>query len=476
LADGDADDLVRQNRALNEQVKLLVRTEKRLYSAQRTIEKQLERINQLNRFALASNRHGARTPILQLFLELVLGALRADQAIALVLDEHGHLSVACDRQVDELPPPASSLPRRLFVDLETLRPVVLRGEDGRREGAACALLELVAGYFDGAAPPAPRDPPKAEVIIPFRQRDGRPVGVVVLRTLGELHFNDELPSDNDLSFLELARVHLESALENVSLLQETARKASLEKELEVARTVQESLVPPADVITLGRLSLAGHFEPASVCGGDVWTWKRLGRDRVLLLIGDVTGHGVPSAFIAAVVLGAAELLPAEVTPGEALALLNQAVHRAGKGNLLMSCFVMVMDLASGELAFASAGHPAPFIVHRLGERVSLGSLLGRGSLLGDAAFQPPPVQHARLGPGEILIMFSDGVTECRNPSGQLWGERRLRRAITHAAEASGTPGPSSLDSFRGELARAVADFTGDAECDDDVTFVVAGYA
>jgi serine phosphatase RsbU (regulator of sigma subunit) len=472
----DRDELARQNQALNEQVKLLVRTEKRLYSAQRTIEAQLDRINLLNRFALASNQNVESGPILQLFLELLLDVLRADQAVALLVDEGDTLVVAADKQLSELPPSSGtqrqgfaaggfSLGRPLVVDVTTEPPPGIS-----------ALLAFVAEHFDGASAGGREScPPKAEVVIPFQQRDGRLLGVVVLRTLEALHFNDQLPSSQDLPFLELARMHLESALQNVFLLQETARKASLDKELEVARTVQEALVPPADVIAVGRVSLAGFFEPASTCGGDVWTWKHLSKDRVLLLIGDVTGHGVPAALIAAVVLGAAELLPPDVTPAGALTLLNQAVYRAGKGKLLMSCFVIVMDVASGELSYAGAGHPAPFVLRRLGDKVAVGSLVARGSQLGEAAFLPSPVGHATIAPGDLLLLFSDGITECQDAAGELWGERRLRRAITRAAQAEHDAGEVSVGRFRGELARALGAFAGKAERSDDMTFVVAAY-
>jgi HAMP domain-containing protein len=83
------------------------------------------------------------------------------------------------------------------------------------------------------------------------------------------------------------------------LLEETREKATLEKELEVARTIQDTLVPPNEPVDCGPFNFAGYFQPASQCGGDWWTYHTLKNNRLLLVIGDVTGHGVPAAMITA---------------------------------------------------------------------------------------------------------------------------------------------------------------------------------
>jgi sigma-B regulation protein RsbU (phosphoserine phosphatase) len=313
-----------------------------------------------------------------------------------------------------------------------------------------------------------------EIVMPFFQEGERLMGVVVLRTLEALHFNDQLPGTTDVPFLELACVHLASSLQNVINLRETARKASLEKELEVARTVQQALVPPQDVARQGRVSLAGFFEPASMCGGDFWTWKQLSEERMLVAIADVTGHGVPAALITAVALGTIESLPVGVTANETLALLNQAVHRAGKGRLLMSCFVAVVNVRTGELSFANAGHPSPYVIHRVSGNVAFGGLLARGDLLGEPDWRPQVEQSTKLVADDVVLWFTDGIPECQDESGEVWGERRFRHAIKQAAR-SATGTPSFVAAFRTGLAAAIASFVGGAERLDDMTFVVGAY-
>jgi phosphoserine phosphatase RsbU/P len=346
------------------------------------------------------------------------------------------------------------------------KPLVLTSPAGEREPCVMAVLELAAGYFD-------RQAPKVEIVMPFFQERGRLMGVVVVRTLEALHFNDQLPSDTDVPFLELACVHLASALQNVINLRDTARKASLDKELEVARTVQQALVPSSDVARHGRVSLAGFFEPASMCGGDFWSWRRLSDERMVVVIADVTGHGVPAALITAVALGTIESLPVDVTANGTLALLNQAVQRAGKGQLLMSCFVAVLNAYTGELSFSNAGHPPPYLLQRVGDKLAFGSLLARGALLGEPEWHALPEQSTRLSPGDVVLWFTDGITECFSPTGELWGERRFRQAIRKAAQAEGAPDPESFVArFRATMAAEIEQFAGGAERRDDMTFVV----
>ncbi len=108
------------------------------------------------------------------------------------------------------------------------------------------------------------------------------------------------------------------------LMSETAQKARMENELATVKTVQETLFPPA-CMTFGPLEIVGHFEPASECGGDWWSYSRVD-NRVFLWIGDATGHGAPAAMITAAARSAAAVIEAfpDMTPGAGLKILNHA--------------------------------------------------------------------------------------------------------------------------------------------------------
>src|SRR5207248_6435076 len=123
--------------------------------------------------------------------------------------------------------------------------------------------------------------------------------------------------------------------------------ATLEKELEVARTIQETLVPPSDLVTRPFVNLAGYFLPASQCGGDWWTVHDMPDGRVLVVIGDVTGHGVPSAMITAAAKAACDVVRTldgvHLTPGRLLQVINRAIFEAARRKFVMTCFASIID-------------------------------------------------------------------------------------------------------------------------------------
>src|SRR6185436_19032262 len=116
----------------------------------------------------------------------------------------------------------------------------------------------------------------------------------------------------------------------------------LEKELEVARAIQETLVPSGELFDRQVLRLCGHFQPATQCGGDWWTVHDLPDGRILVTIGDVTGHGVPSAMITAAAKAACDVVRAldgaHLTPGRLLSVINRAIFEAARRKFVMTCF------------------------------------------------------------------------------------------------------------------------------------------
>ncbi len=258
------------------------------------------------------------------------------------------------------------------------------------------------------------------------------------------------------------------------LLVETAKKASLEKEVEIAQLVQKSLVPPSRLVRVDSIDLVGYFEPASKCAGDWWLWRQLENGRVLLLIGDVTGHGLPSALIAATAIGSAQTLPRNVTADRALMHLNDAVLRAARGEFAMSCFAAVIDAERQVIEFSSAGHPLPYIVRRAGKKHELASLVARGPLLGIHEVPQFKLVERPLQPDDVIVLFTDGVTESRGPDGTDWGERRMQRALLESVQpASDADLRPTLTDVRGRIIGALRAFAGDGPPRDDITLVLA---
>jgi serine phosphatase RsbU (regulator of sigma subunit) len=256
----------------------------------------------------------------------------------------------------------------------------------------------------------------------------------------------------------------------VVLLHQTAEKARLEQELEVARTIQETLVPPNEPVDRGPFKFSGFFQPASQCGGDWWTWHELTGDKVLVVIGDVTGHGVPSAMITAAAKAACDVARQihndDVTVTKLLEIMNYAIFESAKRKFVMTCFASIIDVRKRTITYANAGHNFPYLF-RTGEdgKGDFGSLMIRGNRLGDLRESRYEAKTTELLPGDILVWYTDGIVECENATGEEYGEKRFRASVRRAA---------ALDS--GEMRDAVvadaAAFFGETPRKDDITMVV----
>ncbi len=262
------------------------------------------------------------------------------------------------------------------------------------------------------------------------------------------------------SFLSLAN-------QMTALIRDTASKAELEKELEVARTVQQLLLPPEAAFQTKRLQLAATFEPASHCGGDWYTVHELPDARVLVVVGDVTGHGIASAIVTGVAKAACDLARhmgrEALTPTAALQTMNYAIWEAAKGERLMTATAAIFDPSTGQLQIASAGHPFPLLT-RGGSIAPLS--VPSGAPLGSSATATIGNRDVSLQRGDAVLWYTDGVTEIESPHGEQFGEKRLRTACI---------GASSLgaEGFRDALAARLTQFAEGRPSGDDITFVTA---
>ncbi|WP_441290236.1 PP2C family protein-serine/threonine phosphatase [Sorangium sp. KYC3313] len=252
----------------------------------------------------------------------------------------------------------------------------------------------------------------------------------------------------------------------VQLLYDTAEKASLKKQLEVARAVQQMLVPSEDVIERPSLRLASHFQPAAECGGDWWTFHDLPDGRLLTVVGDVTGHGISSAIITGAAKAACDVARTfareAISPAQLLRVMNCSIFEAGQQKFLMTCAACVFDPAAGSLTLANAGHPFPYLVRNNAIR----QLAAQGEPLGAASSAEYTSSTVALEGGDALLWFTDGVTECENESSEQFSEKRLRSLFQSVAACP-------PEEARDAIVEAVSRFRGERALDDDVTLVVA---
>jgi len=293
-------------------------------------------------------------------------------------------------------------------------------------------------------------------VVPISQ-GGRPHGFFALgeRASG-VPFSDE-----DYEFvLTLGRQAL-SALESVRLHRIRIEKERQDRELQIAREIQRSLLPRVTPSVPG-FDLAAESRSCYEVGGDYFDFLPLGDGRVGLVIADVSGKGTPASLLMASVHASLQALAGSARPAELMARLNRFLCHNTQANKYVTLFYGELSPRDGRLVYVNAGHVPPYLVSRDGARARLtegGTVLG---LLEDAAF---PEGEVRMHPGDVLAVVTDGATEARSPGDEEFGDERLFAVLEAAA------GRGAADTLRA-LEAAVAAFTGEAGCSDDLTALI----
>jgi serine phosphatase RsbU (regulator of sigma subunit) len=290
---------------------------------------------------------------------------------------------------------------------------------------------------------------------------------------GELGQRAVVQSGDEIG--ELAR-NFNTMAERIGvLIKDTKAKATYEKELEVARVIQEALLPPSHVIRAGGMQFIGHFKSASICGGDWWSYAELPGGRLLMLIGDVTGHGVSSAMITAAAKSCCDTLR-HVTEGDLtvsflLEELNQTIYEAAHRKFVMTFFATIIDPATKTITFSNAGHNFPLLFRRSAgpDEPAIVPLVTRGNRLGDEVSSRFVERTVPYTSGDVLVWYTDGITEGLDAHGEEYGEKRFRRSIRAALDA---PVDAILERVLSDAERWFADFS---HPEDDITLVVGRF-
>jgi serine phosphatase RsbU (regulator of sigma subunit) len=307
-------------------------------------------------------------------------------------------------------------------------------------------------------------------------RISRPIKMLAWRAdqiaRGDLETRVEISSGDEIGMLGENFNYMADRL--LILMRETAEKATLEKELEVARTIQETLVPPPDPVDRPFVRIAGYFLPASQCGGDWWTVHDMPDGRILVVIGDVTGHGVPSAMITAAAKAACDVVRStdgdRLTVTHLLEVMNRAIYESAKRKFVMTCFASIIDPRRHSITYANAGHNFPYVFRpNAPDGQDFQVLMSRGNRLGDLEESTYQEKTHPLTPGDVLVWYTDGIVECENDRGEEYGEKRFRAAIRRAADQD----PVAM---RESVVSAAGQFFGERPRKDDITMVFARIA
>ncbi len=256
-----------------------------------------------------------------------------------------------------------------------------------------------------------------------------------------------------------------AALEVARLYEQEIARLRYQEDLATARRIQESLLPGVMPDVAG-LSISAISKPAQAVGGDYYEVIRLGPHRLLVLVADVSGKGLPASLYMAELHGMVRIAGTQCdTPREILSTINQHLYEGMSRGTFVTAGVALFDTAAGTVNVVRAGH-TPLLRKHNG---NVDSIVPRGmglGLCGNGLFSNTLQQQTiPLRPGNSFILYSDGVSEAMNARSEEFGDQRLQDLVAGAHRAD----PVTL---RDDILQAIDSFRGDAEQNDDITIVV----
>lgn len=246
----------------------------------------------------------------------------------------------------------------------------------------------------------------------------------------------------------------------------SAMSARIRDEVAQARRIQQDLLPPSSLRFKGVSVDAGVTSSTEV-SGDFFDYFTVDECRLGLVIADVSGHGVQAGMVTTAAKASLHSLVSRgvTTPGDLLAGINRAVMATTGSTLLMTCLIAVIDVNENRLSLANAGHNFPYLFRRNEVRLEQIESVS-GFPLGLDAESRFREYSFRFGRGDTLVLYTDGLIECTNPDGEMFGYERLGELLLMHVDQ--TP-----DRLRATILRRLEEYRENAPLEDDVTLMVA---
>lgn len=252
-------------------------------------------------------------------------------------------------------------------------------------------------------------------------------------------------TDDDLELFKLICSHAAVAIENARLHENLLEKERIEKDLEFARSVQKSFLPykPPDI---KGYSFSFKYMPAHMVGGDFFDFIVASNNKLSLVIGDVSGKGVSAAmFMARVMSDLRYLTLLESEPKIVLEKLNNSFFERRKRGVFVTLLFISLDLDSRSITISNAGHPSPILARKKSSTVKRLDI-GSNPPLGVIPEMTYTQDSQKLHKGDTVILFTDGLYECMNTSGEQFGFERIEKVMISHFKDTG----SAIESLYGE--------------------------
>ena len=406
------------------------------------------------------------------FSEKLASTLDLDTVAALTLDQARHLIIATDGAVMLLDE-ATGRPRPVATFGEVYSSSAAGG--AWADGVFAAILASGQGEIVNDAEADPR-----------HVRNGHAIASLICtplkvgeRVKGLIALSNSTPvtyAAADLKLVNTLALQTASAIENARLFERTVqaaldreRLAALHKELEVASQIQRAIVPSRFPPFPDRSEFAVHasMTPAKAVGGDFFDFFLIDADRLGVVIADVSGKGVPSALFMAVCRTLIKSTAhAGGSPDACLAQVNRVLASDGVASMYVTVFYGVLDTRDGSLTYCNAGHNPPYVLRADGSVEPLAQV--GGMVVGLFEYASYESGSIRLGPGDGLFMYTDGVTEATDAAGEEFTTSRLAPCLA-ACRGLG------LDEVIRRVGDAVTVFAGESPQADDITMLALRY-
>ncbi len=276
--------------------------------------------------------------------------------------------------------------------------------------------------------------------------------------------NTNMPyNQNDLRLLEMLAQQISENYNNMMLSQEAEKKKKIEMELSIAADLQQEILP-GDFDSDGRLDIAARSIPAKQVGGDFYDYIPLGHGKFAIIIGDVSGKGLPAGIFMAISRSILRVYLLEKhSPSKALELSNRHICNDSKSGMFVTIFCCLVDTINNEITYSNAGHCEQYLINNKAEEIT--PLYIRNIPLGVMLDRCYSERKTKFRDGDVLVLYTDGITEAINKKEEMYGEARLKTCL------KGAQNKNSQDIMNNVL-NDVNQFVGKTVQFDDITILV----
>ncbi len=304
---------------------------------------------------------------------------------------------------------------------------------------------------------------RSVMCVPLLAPDGEVLGIIQLDTSDRRQFLQE-----DLDVLAAVAGQAAVAVQNAAMHEKLLKGAALERDLALAETVQKRFLPQS-VPKVAGFEFFAFYQPTFEVGGDYYDFIPLPSGKLGIALGDVAGKGVAAALMMAKFSGETRFcVSTEPSPEAAIRKLNNVLCSAGIDERFMTMSLGLLDVEAGKLTLCSAGHPPVFLrradgrVEELCEDVT-GFPLG---IMPDWDYKQIEVD---IHPGDVVVVYSDGVTDARSPAEEIYDSKDQRRLIHRVTESQG-----GAEAVGKSILQEIREFSLGHRQADDITLVCFG--